>query len=494
MLTTNFFENSLKFFLPEFFLVSAILIVILYSCIFSVSTKYRYPLIHLAFSLASILVLIITCTLILLNKNVVKVIIHGMFIYDHFSQVGKILLLLSAIIYLVMSLSYIKNFKINSFEYQLLILLSVLGFMLLCSSYDLLSIYITLELQSLCLYILAAFNRESAYSTEAGLKYFILGAFSSGLLLFGISIIYGFAGTTNLEDIRLLFCLGLGKNVSLQVGIAFLTCAFLFKVAGAPFHLWNPDIYDGAPINSTYFFATVPKIPIILVMLRLYLFSFGAQPEIWQQLFSCSAFFSVILGSFLALKQRKLKRLFAYSSIGHTGYILLGIAASGIEGTQAAILYLIVYVITSLGIWSLIISLNSCNSEKQIVTTCDFNFMGQSNPLITFSGILLFFSLAGIPPLCGFYAKFCIFIAAINSSFYIHSLLILITSVISTFYYIRLIKIQCFENKIKRINICSIPKEIALGLSLSSSILLFLFVNPNFLWLLAYKFALCFYF
>ena len=494
MLTTNFFENSLKFFLPEFFLLSAILIITLYGCIFSVSTKYRYPLTHLAFSLASIFILTITCGLVLLNKDVVKVIIHGVFIYDNFSQVGKILLLLSAIAYLVMSVSYIKNFKINSFEYQLLILLSILGFMLLCSSYDLLSIYITLELQSLCLYILAAFNRESAYSTEAGLKYFILGAFSSGLLLFGISVIYGFAGTTNLEDIRLLFCCGLGKNISLQIGIVFLTCAFLFKIASAPFHIWNPDIYDGAPINSTFFFVTVPKIPIVLIIIRLYLFSFGAQPEIWQQLFSYSAFFSVIVGSFLALKQRKLKRLFAYSSIGHTGYILLGIAASGIEGLQAAILYLIVYIITSLGIWSLIISINNNNSQKQIITMSDFSFMSQSNPLLAFCGILLLFSLAGIPPLSGFYAKFCIFLAAVNSSFYIHSLIILITSVVSTYYYIRLVKILCFENKIKKINVYSIPKEIALGLSLSSSVLLFLFVNPNFLWLFGYKLSLYFYF
>lgn len=494
MLLTNFFDNNFKFFLAEFFLLTAILILTLYGSIFSVSGKYRYPLINLASAQISIFILAVTFILTAINKDVSKVILNGVFICDNFSQTGKLFLLLSVIIYIIISLSYIKNNKANLFEYQLLLLLSIFGLMLLCSSYDLLSIYLALELQSLCLYILAAFNRESAYSTEAGLKYFILGAFSSGLLLFGISIIYGFTGTTNLEDLRLLLCLGLVNNLALKIGVTFLSCAFLFKLSSAPFHVWTPDVYDGAPLNTTIFFATAPKIALILIVIRLYLFSFGTLPDVWQHIFSFSALLSVVIGSFLALKQRKLKRLFAYSSIGHIGYILLGLAASEVEGLHAVIIYLAVYIITSLGIWSLIASLNSSSSLVKISTLTDFSLVNQSNPLFAYSGILLLFSLAGIPPLSGFYAKLCIFIAAVNSSFYTYSFCILIISVVSTYYYLRVIKAISFETNTKRINFFPIPKEIALCLSCSSSLLLFIFVNPNFLWLLSYELSLYLYF
>jgi len=492
MIVTNFLESSLKFFLPEFFLISAILVLVLYGSIFSVSKEYQFPLIHLAVSRVSLMILIVTCFLVLLNVSCTKIVFHGAFICDTLSQCAKGFSLFSTTTYLVVNISYIKKYRRNAFEYQILILLCVLGLMLLCSSYDLLSIYLALELQSLCLYVLAAFNRESAYSTEAGLKYFILGVFSSGLLLFGMSILYGFTGTTNLEDLRILFHLGAMSNSTIQTGVALITCAFLFKISAAPFHIWTPDVYEGAPINTTFFFAVTPKTALVLGIIRFYPFSLGVQPEIWQHIFFFSALLSVVAGSFLALKQRKMKRLFAYSAVGHIGYILLGIASCEIDGLHAAIFYLLIYLISSFGIWSLITSIN--NFSIKVTTLADFSLIHKSNPQLALSGILLFFSLAGIPPLSGFYAKFCVFIASMNSAVYVYSLAILIISVISTYYYLRMVKSTYFETKIKRANFYPLPKEVSHVLSTSCSLLLFLFINPNLLWRISYELCLHLYF
>jgi NADH-quinone oxidoreductase subunit N len=491
MLFINLFENDLKLFLPEFFLVTTILTLVLYGSVYSVSKEYNYPLINISTCWVTIFTLINTFLLVFFTREVSSIIFNGTFICDLLSQNAKLFVLGATILCLLISLPYIRNYKVNSFEYFLLILLAVFGLMLLCSSFDLISVYLAIELQSLCLYVLAAFNRESAYSTEAGLKYFILGAFASGLLLFGISIIYGFTGTTNFEDLHILFSLESENQQAIQTGIIFISCAFLFKIAASPFHVWSPDVYDGAPLNSTIFFAVVPKIALIVIFLRLFVFCFGSQPSYWQYLMAFCAVSSVITGSFLALKQRKLKRLLAYSSIGHVGYILIAMSSGSIEGFHASTIYIVTYVLMSVGIWAVVSSLETPQSLKRTRTLTDLAMISKSNPVLSFIAAILLFSMAGVPPLVGFYAKFCVFVASINASMYIYSILIILVSVVSTYYYIRLIKTVYFEKVSTKTFYAPISKEISLVLSFSFFFTLFFFVNPNFLWLITYEMVLC---
>ena len=491
MLLSQLFENNLKLFLPEFFLATAILTIVLYGSVYSVSKEHNNPLINVSTCWVSILTLLSTGVLVLSTKDVTSIIFNGTFICDVLSQSTKLFVIAGSIVCLLIGLPYIKNYKVNSFEYFLLILLAVLGLMLLCSSFDLMSLYLAIELQSLCLYVLAAFNRESAYSTEAGLKYFILGAFSSGLLLFGISIIYGFTGTTNFEDLHMLLSLETGGNRAIQIGILFISCALLFKVAAAPFHIWSPDVYDGAPLNSTIFFALVPKIALILVFLRMFLFCFGAEPSYWQFMLAFCSLASVITGSFFALKQRKLKRLLAYSSIGHVGYILIAISSGSLEGVQAALTYIVIYMLMSSGIWSVVSCLDSLSVSGRTRTLADLSMISKSNSVLAFTIAILLFSMAGVPPLAGFYAKFCVFLASINASMYVYSVLIILVSVVSTYYYIRLIKAVYFEKVSRAVVYRPITKEVSLVLGLSSFFTVFFFINPNFLWLLTHEMALC---
>ena len=479
----HLFENNLKLFFPEFFLVSSILLLILHGSFFSVSKESKYPLIHISTNSITVFILIITWLLLFFYKDSTKVLFNGTFICDSLSQNSKLIIVGATAICLLICLSYVKDSKINSFEYYLLILLAVFGSLLLCSSYDLISLYLAIELQSLCLYVLATFNRNSAYSTEAGLKYFILGAFSSGLLLFGISVIYMFTGTTNFEDLHLLLSLDNDKIWSIQIGLLFLSCAFLFKISGAPFHIWSPDIYDGAPLSSTVFFAVVPKLGILVLFLRVFFFCFGVHFFYCQYIFLVSALCSIILGSFLALKQQKIKRLLAYSSIGHVGYTLLAFNSGSLEGFHASLFYLVVYMLTNIGIWCVIISLKSVNSIDKTRTLMDLSFLSKTNSLLGFCMMIFIFSIAGVPPLIGFYAKFYVFFSALNVSFYVSCFCIILVNVVSTFYYLRLIKTIFFEKTEINFEMRPISKEISLVLGCSWFLIVFLFINPNILWL-----------
>ena len=491
MLFINLFENDLKLFLPEFFLVTAILTLVLYGSVYSVSKEYNYPLINVSTCWATIFTLVNTFILVLFTREVSSVIFNGTFICDLLSQNAKLFVIGATIVCLLISIPYVRNYQVNSFEYFLLILLAVFGLMLLCSSFDLISVYLAIELQSLCLYVLAAFNRESAYSTEAGLKYFILGAFASGLLLFGMSIIYGFTGTTNFEDLHILFSLDAENHQAIQTGIIFISCAFLFKMAASPFHVWSPDVYDGAPLNSTIFFAVVPKIALIVIFLRLFVFCFGSQPQYWQYLASFCAASSVVTGSFMALKQRKLKRLLAYSSIGHVGYILIALSSGGLEGFHASMIYIVTYMLMGVGVWSVVSCLENNISVKRTRTLADLAMISRTNPVLAFSSAILIFSMAGVPPLAGFYAKFCVFTSSINASMYVYSILIILVSVVSTYYYIRLIKTVYFEKVSIKAFYKPISKEISLVLAFSFFFTIFFFINPNLLWLVTYEMVLC---
>jgi NADH-quinone oxidoreductase subunit N len=430
------FENNFKLFLPEFFLSAAILTLILYGSISFLPRNFNVPLIANSTCYLSLLILGGTTSLVFSSKDVCCLAFNGIFISDILSQNTKLLMLFGAIATLFINLSFTEHFKINSFEYFLLFLLSIFGLMFLSSSFDLLSVYLAIELQSLCLYVLASFLRQSAYSTEAGLKYFILGASSSSLLLFGFSVLYGFSGITRFDALNTLFFLEVEKNLILQIVISFIICALFFKIALAPFHIWSPDIYEGSPLNSTIFFALVPKIAFVVVFLRIFLFCFGVQFYFWQILFVFCSLASIFIGSFSALKQRKLKRLFAFSSISHFGYIFLAISSFSVQGIHAAIFYLLVYTIMSSGIWSLVSCLDFFFTVHRPRTISDLLYI-KSNPTLAISSVIFFFSMAGIPPFIGFLIKYCVFLSTIQISFYVISINIILISLLSTYYYIR---------------------------------------------------------
>jgi NADH-quinone oxidoreductase subunit N len=379
------------------------------------------------------------------------VIFNNLLITDPFTTFIKAVILLSSMLCILLSLNYIEYNKINTFEYTLLILLSVLGMLLLVSSYDLLSLYLGVELMSLSFYILAAYKRNSEFSGEAGLKYFILGAFSSGLLLFGSSMLYGFTGMTNFEDIaKLLVGIGaMSGTVSFNgiiIGILFISIALLFKVAAAPFHMWSPDVYEGSPTPVTAFFSTVPKIALLALFVRLFFYTFFDFITFWQELLLICALISMVWGSIAALAQKRIKRLMAYSGIVNIGYMLLGVASGTITSIVGLLVYLIIYVIMTIGFFSFMLGLQKYKSTSLNVYLTDLTNIGKTNSAIAFAVTLILFSMIGLPPLAGFFGKMYLFLAVVNSEFYAAAILGVLSSVVAAFYYIRIIKLMYFEN------------------------------------------------
>jgi len=490
------FNNDLKVILPELFLATSVLALIIHSVIIATNSKYNYPLINRSVSWLSVLILTLTFILLCNNTIIFSSIFNNIFIHDNLATFSKSIILLSSIGCLLMSQDYIENYRLNSFEYYLLVLLAVLGLLLLVSSYDLISAYLAIEMQSLSFYVLASFKRNSAFSTEAGLKYFILGAFSSGLILFGSSLVYGFTGTTSFESLSDIF-IGYDNSTviegsgAVQIAIVFLAVGLLFKLAAAPFHMWSPDVYEGAPTSSTAIFAIIPKIAVFVLFARLFQFSFYNLIESWQQIIVFSALFSVIIGSFVALKQRKMKRLIAYSAISHVGYLLIAFSTGTVEGNHALFFYLLVYMVTGLCIWSIVMSVELQNKKAYSYNKnlSDLSILMRSNSTLAITFAVVLFSLAGVPPLAGFYAKMQVFLCSINSSMYLLATVGILSSVISTFYYIRIIKTIYFE-KITHWNFYRPVNQVkSLILGSTFFLIILLFLSPNLLSLFAYKMA-----
>lgn len=489
-------QNHFKMFLPEVFLATAILMLTLYATFVVSSHFLGHPIITRSLNKLCLLVLFLTLLLVHNNSVPFMLTYQSTFIFDALTANSKELLIFFSILCMYIFEDSLLKQKINNFEYFILILCAVLGLMLLVSSYDLISLYLAIEMQSLCLYVLAAAKKDSTFSTEAGLKYFILGSFSSALLLFGISLIYGCTGTTNFENLSLLFA---GTNLkesvsvvdSIEIGLIFIAAAFFFKIAAAPLHMWSPDVYEGAPVSSTIFFAVIPKIAMFSVFLRLFQTVFSNFQEVFLLIVVFFSLVSVVVGSFVALKQKKIKRLLAYSSISHVGYMLLAFSANSIEGTQALFFYLIIYMITSLILWSLLLSINTSKNMERSKTLVDLSFLSTTNPLLALTGLIAFFSLAGVPPLAGFYAKMSIFLATIGSSLIYASVFAILTSVISSYYYIRIIKNLYFEKRENTTFFVPVTRSCSLVMGSSSFLLVYFFINPTLLLLLAEKMALC---
>jgi len=434
------------------------LVLTIYSSLLSTTRNLNNPLListllKLCFLILGLTFLLVSidfsCYNSLENISSSFLVYSNTFIFDSLSQGSKQIILLGVFFSLFISENIILSHKINPFEYILLLLCATLGLFFLTSSYDLISLYLAIEVQSLCLYVLAASKKKSSFSLEAGLKYFILGSFSSALFLFGASLLYGSTGTTNFMNFFHFFSKleNFPLIVSVEHAWMCILIAFFFKIAAAPFHMWAPDVYEGSPTSSTLFFTVVPKIALFTVFLRLFQGVFNTFEDLFLFLFLFSAIFSVIVGSFIALRQKKLKRLLAYSSISHVGYLLLAVSSNSLEGCQSLFFYLIIYMITSLCAWSIVLSLNTSLNYNKSKTLSDLAQVSASNPLLGFSAVLTFFSLAGVPPLAGFFAKMEIFIYALSSDLYIASIIAILSSVISAFFYVRLVKTMYFEKK-----------------------------------------------
>jgi len=366
----------------------------------------------------------------------------GSFVVDDYARFLKVLVLAGAAGALLLSLDYLTLVNQQKFEYGALFLLSALGMMMLISANDLIAAYLGLELMSLALYVVAAFERGSARSTEAGLKYFVLGALSSGMLLYGASLIYGFTGTVSFAGIAKATAEGAG--IGLVFGLVFLFVGFCFKISAVPFHMWTPDVYEGAPTPVTAFFAGAPKVAAIAVFVRATVVAFPGIIHEWQQIIVFVSIASMALGAFAAIGQRNIKRLMAYSSIGHMGYALVGLAAGTAEGVQGVLVYMSIYVAMTLGTFAVILSMR--REGEAVETIADLAGMSRTHPATAFILAMLLFSLAGIPPLAGFFAKFYVFLAAIKAGLYPLAVIGVLTSVVGAYYYLAIVKIMYFDD------------------------------------------------
>ncbi|WP_265500948.1 NADH-quinone oxidoreductase subunit NuoN [Paracoccus beibuensis] len=365
----------------------------------------------------------------------------GMFMDDAFARFAKVTILLSAAAVLAMSADYMSRHGLMKFEYPILMVLSTVGMMLMVSAGDLLTLYMGLELQSLSIYVLAASRRESAKSSEAGLKYFILGSLSSGLLLYGASLVYGFAGTTSFAGIITAVTLG-ALPLGLLFGLVFLLVGLAFKVSAVPFHMWTPDVYEGAPSPVTAFMATAPKVAATALIARLMFDAFGNVPADWTQIIAVLAVLSMFLGSIAGIGQRNVKRLMAYSSIAHMGFALVGLAAGTAVGVQAMLMYMAIYAVMNVGTFAFILSLE--REGRPVTDLASLHRFAQGEPLKSFAVLFLMFSLAGVPPFLGFFAKYGVLTAAVDAGMSWLAVLGVIASVIGAFYYLRIVYYMFF--------------------------------------------------
>nr|AVK39568.1 NADH dehydrogenase subunit 2 [Sheathia arcuata] len=458
----------------EIYALLCIIMLLIYGVLHSTSFYLGYPTLYsnialLCFQISvfSILILFYSSTFTLFSWN-------QLLIFNSFTSDIKLILLVSFCLWIFLSLPYATYEKLISFEYWILSFLAVVGMLLIVQVCDLLSMYLAIEFQSLIFYILASFKRTSEFSTEAGLKYFILGVFSSALLLFGLSILYTLTGLTNFYDYLKLFSGLIYFNNVLSYAIAFgftiTSISFLFKLSVAPFHIWAPDVYDGAPTITTAFFAIMPKIAILSLFLRFCLVYFHDFFYLWQNMLLFCAFISILFGTFGAFQQKKWKRFIAYSSISHMGFILIGLGIGELESTFGVLLYIIIYIIFMLGIFFILISFRYLNfpNHHQIRYLGDLISLYDTNYTLALSLTLFLFSMAGIPPLLGFFSKIFILLPSVQIGIYSLSIFAVLMSCISCFYYIRLIKIMYFDK------VCNLP--VVYPISICSSLILGLLV------------------
>ena len=385
------------------------------------------------------------------------------FINDPFARFMKALTLGGSIVALAMSVGFAREEKFDKFEFPLLVMLATLGMMLMVSANDMLALYMGLELQSLALYVVAAINRDSQRATEAGLKYFVLGALSSGMLLYGMSLVYGFTGNTGFDEIAAVLSQG-EPSLGLIFGLVFVLAGLAFKISAVPFHMWTPDVYEGAPTPVTAFLAAAPKIGAMAIFVRIVIEAFQPIFAEWQQIVVFIAIASMVLGSVAAIGQKNIKRLMAYSSIGHMGYALVGLAAGNDTGVAGVLLYMMIYLVMTLGTFACIMAMRQ-KEGGNVENIDDLAGLSTTRPFMAFVLTALMFSLAGIPPLAGFFAKYFVFVAAIEAKLYALAIIGVLASVIGAYYYLRIIKVMWFDEAKGEFARTSIELRLVFGLS-----------------------------
>ena len=428
--------TNLTLVFPEIFLSLSIMFLLILGVFKKNSSKLIQNI--------SLIILLITSVITLNETLGIQEILlfNSSVIIDYLSSFMKIVTLLAAFLVLVISSNYLKTLKIFKIEYPILILSSVLGMMIMISSNDLIVFYMGLELQSLALYVLATFNRDQIKSSEAGLKYFVLSALSSGLLLYGCSLIYGFTGSTNFNIIANQLS---SNEYAITFGIVFILVGLAFKISAVPFHMWAPDVYEGSPTSVTLFFTMVPKIAALTVFIRFLYVPFLNLIDQWQMILIFLSIASMLFGAIAAIGQTNLKRLIAYSSIGHVGYTLAGVATGSNDGIQSSVIYITIYILMNLGLFSCLLMMKRNNKYFEDIE--DLSGLSKNHPLMSLSLLVILFSLAGIPPLAGFFAKFYIFKSVLEQSMYFLAIVGLLSTVVAAFYYLRIIKIMYFDKE-----------------------------------------------
>ncbi|MGH6977481.1 MAG: NADH-quinone oxidoreductase subunit NuoN, partial [Stellaceae bacterium] len=428
--------------LPEMFLGAAAMLLLLVG-VYAGSRAIR------AVTWLSALALVVTAIILLWpvwkSGDITRQVgLYGMFVSDGLGVFTQTLVIIGSALSLLIAIRFNENEGIARFEFPVLVLIATAGMMMMIAANDLIALYLGLELQSLALYVLAAFARDDVRSTEAGLKYFVLGAVASGMLLFGASMVYGFAGTTSFDGLAKLFAGGGGGNgVGLITGIVFISVGLAFKVSAVPFHMWTPDVYEGAPTPVTAFFSVAPKIAALTLFMRVMLQPFGGLAGDWQQIIWAISVASMTWGAFAAIAQTNIKRLMAYSSIGHVGFALIGLAAGSAAGVRGVLVYLAIYLFMNAGTFAVILCMR--RDGKMVEGIDDLAGLSRTHPALALALAIFMFSLAGIPPLAGFFAKLYVFMAAIDAGLPILAVLGVLSSVVGAYYYLRIVKVMYFD-------------------------------------------------
>jgi NADH-quinone oxidoreductase subunit N len=391
----------------------------------------------------SIGVLILVFVIAALGEGDRRVGFYGMFVTDAFALFMKALVLIGSAVTILMGLRYNEEQGIARFEFPVLVLLATAGMMVMISANDLITLYVGLELQNLALYVIASFNRDSARSSEAGLKYFVLSALSSGMLLYGASLVYGFAGTTSFDDLTKLMTGAATVETGILIGLVFVVVGLAFKVSAVPFHMWTPDVYEGAPTPVSAFFAVAPKLAALALFIRFMIAPFGPLIGEWRQVIVFLSVASMVFGAVAAIAQENIKRLMAYSSISHVGYALIGLAAGTAEGIRGVLVYLTIYLFMTIGAWAVILCMRRMGRMLEGIS--DLAGLSQSQPGLALALAIFMFALSGVPPTAGFFGKFYVFLAAINAQLTGLAVIGVLASVVSAFYYLRIVKVMYFD-------------------------------------------------
>jgi NADH-quinone oxidoreductase subunit N len=434
---------------------------------------YRTPRSETLIDVLSIILLVIAGIAVVLLPEGKLVAFGGSFVVDNFARFLKVLAIAGSAAAILMSIDYDRREGEQRFEYSVLIVLSTLGMLMLISAADLIALYLGLELMSLPLYVVAASHRSSLRSSEAGLKYFVLGALSSGMLLYGASLVYGFTGTVSFTGIAHSAA---EAGTGLIFGLVFLFAGFCFKVSAVPFHMWTPDVYEGAPTPVTAFFSAAPKVAGIAMFVRVAVMAFPGITTQWQEIVAFVSIASMLLGSFAAIGQRNIKRLMAYSSIGHMGFALIGLAAGTSEGVQGVLVYMTIYVTMTLGTFAVILSMRRAGGMVESID--QLAGLARTHPAMAFAMAMLLFSMAGIPPLAGFFAKFYVFLAAIKAGLYVLAVIGVLASVVGAYYYLAIIKAMYFDEPAEGFVGMPAALKVVLGVCALFNIIFFLYPAP----------------